>query len=63
MDHIPTAVVYIDVGGTLAPKHRQKRFIADQRSVPVACLSAAKRLHDAGVHICVISRGDRTDDD
>eukprot|EP00973_Karenia_brevis_P079880 11083730-Karenia_brevis.AAC.1 len=24
MDHIPTAVVYIDVGGTLCPRDRQK---------------------------------------
>eukprot|EP00973_Karenia_brevis_P019721 2704370-Karenia_brevis.AAC.1 len=63
MKHLPTATVYLDVGGALSPCFRQKRYIADQWTVPVACLHAAKRLHDAGVHLCVISRGDKTDDD
>eukprot|EP00973_Karenia_brevis_P038798 5354193-Karenia_brevis.AAC.1 len=30
---------------------------------PPAFVRNAKRLHDAGVHLCVISRGDKTDDD
>eukprot|EP00973_Karenia_brevis_P074930 10412560-Karenia_brevis.AAC.1 len=63
MEHMPTAVAYLDVGGTLAPCPRQKRLYASQWTVPVACLEAAKKLHDAGVHLVVISRGDRTDDD
>eukprot|EP00973_Karenia_brevis_P012710 1725486-Karenia_brevis.AAC.1 len=63
MEHVPMFSAYIDVGGTLCPCKRSERYHTRQWTVPIACLEAAKKLHEAGGHLVVISRGDRTDDD
>eukprot|EP00973_Karenia_brevis_P003979 548223-Karenia_brevis.AAC.1 len=59
---MPTFIAYIDVGGTLCPSKRSQRHNARQWTVPQACLEAMSKLHEAGGHLVMISRGDRTDD-